>query len=184
MFFFKSRWRKTLDKYLYNVALYCCERRVDGFISVKKPDEKLLRSVEQYLVSGPLQEKSVDGFRDRVLTYLAMVEVGLPSESSYVELYKELKGACKQYCRLDGLLKNKVKPDTHFWYNVYKNDDERKFFTSLSRNTRWNWRGIDGIQKDTNLSSARIGEIKRRYSHLIVDNPREQGQFAYWERVH
>lgn len=76
------------------------------------------------------------------------------------------------------------------WYNVYpqgtkEGDEEQKFFTSLARNTKWNWRSVSSISKETGLSKERVEDIIFKYMKkgMIFQNPKNDDQWGYWANV-
>ena len=86
-------------------------------------------------------------------------------------------------------MKNKVKTPPK-WTAVYpqgtkQGDEEQDFFISLSRNPKWQWRSTASIAKEAKLSKERVEEIIAKYykKGMIFQNPANEDQWAYWERV-
>lgn len=75
------------------------------------------------------------------------------------------------------------------WYDVYprgskEGDEEEKVFISLSRKV-WAWRSIGSISKESGLSKERVEEILYKYykKGLVFQNPKNEDQWGYWDRV-
>lgn len=76
------------------------------------------------------------------------------------------------------------------WTDVYphgtkEGDEELKFFISLARNTKYQWRSISAISKEAGLSKERVEEIMNKYykKGMVFQNPKNEDQWGYWERV-
>ena len=78
------------------------------------------------------------------------------------------------------------------WIDVYPQgtkdgDEEQKFFIALARNAKWEWRTVVAIAKDAGLSPQRVEEIiqkyHKKYPGMIVQSPKNEDLWAYWERV-
>lgn len=76
------------------------------------------------------------------------------------------------------------------WYNVYpqgtrEGDEEQKFFTSLARNNKWNWRSVASLAKETGLTKERVEQILYKYykKGLVFQNPKNDEQWGYWDNV-
>lgn len=85
-------------------------------------------------------------------------------------------------------LKNKVIPKK--WTEVYPlgtkaGNEESKFFISLTRNTKYDWRSVAAISKESSLSKKRVEEIINKYYKLgmIIQHPKNELHWGYWERV-
>ena len=76
------------------------------------------------------------------------------------------------------------------WTEIYpqgtkEGDEEQGFFISLSRNPKYQWRSTAQISKEANLSKERVDEILNKYYKrgVVFQNPSNEDQWAYWERV-
>jgi len=76
------------------------------------------------------------------------------------------------------------------WTEVYpqgtkEGDEEQSVFICLARHPKWTFRSIAQISKETNLSKERIEEILEKYwrKGMVFQNPNNEDQWAYWERV-
>jgi hypothetical protein len=76
------------------------------------------------------------------------------------------------------------------WTDVYphgtkEGDEELKFFISLARNQKYQWRSISAISKETGLTKERVEEIIAKYykKGMVFQNPKNEDQWGYWERV-
>jgi len=76
------------------------------------------------------------------------------------------------------------------WVDVYphgtkEGDEEFKFFNSLGRNKKFHWRSASGIAKETGLDPERVEEIIQKYykKGMVFQNPKNDDQWGYWERV-
>ena len=76
------------------------------------------------------------------------------------------------------------------WTEVYpqgtkEGNEEQKFFISLARNPKFEWRSTGMIQKETGLPRKRVEEIIAKYlkAGLIIASPTKEEHWAYWERV-
>lgn len=76
------------------------------------------------------------------------------------------------------------------WTDVYpqgtkEGDEEQGFFISLARNPKWSWRSTASIAKESKLSKERVDEILNKYwkKGMVFQNPANEDQWAYWERV-
>ncbi len=75
------------------------------------------------------------------------------------------------------------------WAAVYphgtkEGDEELAFFVALTR-TKYQWRSTSGIVSDSGLTPERVEEIIQKYykKGMIFQNPRNEDQWGYWERV-
>lgn len=85
-------------------------------------------------------------------------------------------------------MSKKIKPKK--WTDTYpvgtkEGDEEARFFKVLARNVKYEWRSTAALSKEGNLSKKRAEEIIAKYHKLgiIFQNPRNEEQWGYWERV-
>jgi hypothetical protein len=83
---------------------------------------------------------------------------------------------------------SKIKPRK--WTEVYpvgtkEGDEESRFFKSLARHPKYEWRSTAALAKESNLSTKRAEEIIAKYFRLnmILQNPKNEEHWGYWERV-
>jgi len=76
------------------------------------------------------------------------------------------------------------------WTDTYphgtkQGDEEVKFFISLARNPKFQWRSTSAIAKESGLTKERVEEIIQKYHRkgMIFQNPKNDEQWGYWERV-
>ncbi len=76
------------------------------------------------------------------------------------------------------------------WSNVYpqgckQGDEEQAFFISLARNSKWHWRSTAAVANESNLSKERVEELLMKYykKGMVFQNPANEDQWGYWERV-
>lgn len=76
------------------------------------------------------------------------------------------------------------------WIDVYpqgtsEGNEEQRFFIALARNTKYCWRSISALVKESNLSVVRVETILQKYykKGMVFQNPKTEDQWAYWERV-
>lgn len=76
------------------------------------------------------------------------------------------------------------------WWEIYpqgtkEGDEEQKFFISLERNSKFEWRSTGMIAKETGLTRKRVEEIIAKYLKLgiVIASPTKDEHWAYWERV-
>lgn len=76
------------------------------------------------------------------------------------------------------------------WTDVYPQgtkvgDEEQTLFIALSRNAKWSWRSVAQLAKESNLNKERVIEILEKYSKkgMVFQNPSNEDQWGYWERV-
>lgn len=76
------------------------------------------------------------------------------------------------------------------WTEVYvsgtkEGDEEVKFFRSLARHPKYEWRSTAALAKESGLSQKRVEEIISKYIKLnmIFQNPKNEEHWGYWERV-
>lgn len=82
----------------------------------------------------------------------------------------------------------KIKPKK--WTDVYpvgtnEGNEESRFFRSLARHPKYDWRSTAALAKESNLTSRRVEEIIAKYMKMdmVFQNPKNEDQWAYWERV-
>jgi hypothetical protein len=82
----------------------------------------------------------------------------------------------------------KIKPKK--WTDVYpvgtkEGDEEARFFRSLARHPKYDWRSTAAVAKESGLSPKRVEEIIAKYLkiNMIFQNPRNEEHWGYWERV-
>ena len=85
-------------------------------------------------------------------------------------------------------MSEKNKP--HKWVNIYPQgtetgDQEQKFFIALARHPKYAWRSVSTLSKESGLVSERGEEIIQKYYHkgMIFQNPKNEDQWGYWERL-
>jgi hypothetical protein len=66
-----------------------------------------------------------------------------------------------------------------------KGDEEQAFFIAISRNPKYQWRSVSAIAKESRLTPERVEEIIQKYQKkgMIFNNPKNEDQWGYWERV-
>lgn len=76
------------------------------------------------------------------------------------------------------------------WTEVYPagtpaGDEESRFFIALARNPKYDWRSSAALAKEANLSKERTEEIISKYfkKGMVFQNPANEDQWGYWERV-
>ena len=71
------------------------------------------------------------------------------------------------------------------WTDVYQGEEEYRFFKSLARNPKYEWRSTSGIAKEANLTKPRTEEIIKKYlkKGMIFQNSKNEDLWAYWERA-
>lgn len=76
------------------------------------------------------------------------------------------------------------------WTTVYphgtkQGDEELKFFISLARNPKFQWRSTSAIAKESGLTKEKVEEIISKYHKkgMVFQNPKNEDQYGYWERV-
>lgn len=76
------------------------------------------------------------------------------------------------------------------WTDVYPvgtktGDQEARFFRSLARNPRYDWRSTAAISKESGLSKVRVEEIINKYlkKGMVFQSPKNVDHWGYWERV-
>jgi len=76
------------------------------------------------------------------------------------------------------------------WINVYpqgtkEGDEEQKFFISLARHPKYEWRSLAAVAKESGLDKKRVEQNIQKYykAGMIVQNPKNEDQWGYWERL-
>lgn len=76
------------------------------------------------------------------------------------------------------------------WTDVYpsgtkEGDEESRFFRALARNKKYEWRSTAALSKESGLSKERVEEIISKYikKSMVFQNPANEDQWGYWERV-
>jgi hypothetical protein len=89
----------------------------------------------------------------------------------------------------EAIMKNKVKTPPK-WTSVYpqgskEGDEEQGFFIALARSAKWQWRSTAQLSKEAKLSKERVDEILSKYwkKGMVFQNPANEDQWGYWERV-
>ena len=77
-----------------------------------------------------------------------------------------------------------------FWTDVYpqgtkQGDEEQAVFLALARHPKWHWRTVAALSKESDVSAERIEQILYKYwkINMVFQDPRNENQWAYWERV-
>jgi hypothetical protein len=76
------------------------------------------------------------------------------------------------------------------WIDIYpqrtkEGDEEQDFFIALSRRQKWRWRSTAALAKESKLTKERVEEIIAKYykKGMIFQNPANEDEWGYWERV-
>jgi hypothetical protein len=76
------------------------------------------------------------------------------------------------------------------WADIYpvgtpEGDEEAKFFKTLARNPKYEWRSTAALIKESGLNKKRVDEIISKYHKLglIFQSPKNEDHWGYWERV-
>ncbi len=76
------------------------------------------------------------------------------------------------------------------WSSIYpqgtrEGDEEQAIFIALSRHPKWQWRSVSALAKEANLTKERVEEILSKYwkKGMVFQNPANEDQWGYWERV-
>lgn len=76
------------------------------------------------------------------------------------------------------------------WTDVYpqgtkEGDEEQLFFTVLARHPKYEWLTTAMIARESKLHIERVEEILEKYFNLgiIFNNPENEDQWGYWEKV-
>lgn len=82
----------------------------------------------------------------------------------------------------------KIKPKK--WTEVYpagtkEGDEESRFFRSLARHPKYEWRSTAALAKESGITQKRAEEIISKYikMHIVIQNPKNEEHWGYWERV-
>jgi hypothetical protein len=82
----------------------------------------------------------------------------------------------------------KIKPRK--WTEVYpqgtpEGDEEARFFRSLARHPKYEWRSTAAIAKESGLPQKRVEEIISKYlkRNMVFQSPSNEEHWGYWERV-
>lgn len=82
----------------------------------------------------------------------------------------------------------KIKPKK--WTEVYpqgtrEGDEEARFFKSLARHIKYEWRSTAAIAKESGLDKRRVEEIAAKYMkrHMVFQSESNEEHWGYWERV-
>lgn len=83
---------------------------------------------------------------------------------------------------------SKIKPKK--WVDVYpagtkEGDEEAKFFRSLARHQKYEWRSVAAISKESGLAKDRVERIIKKYFDMgmVFQSPKNEDHWGYWERV-
>lgn len=76
------------------------------------------------------------------------------------------------------------------WTDVYphgtkEGDEEQGVFIALARHPKWQWRSVSALAKEANISKERVEQILYKYwkMGMVFQNPQNEDQWGYWERV-
>lgn len=76
------------------------------------------------------------------------------------------------------------------WTEAYpagtqEGNEESRFFKSLARHPKYEWRSTAALAKESSLSQKRVEEIISKYLklHMVFQNPKNEDHWGYWERV-
>jgi predicted transcriptional regulator len=77
------------------------------------------------------------------------------------------------------------------WWEVYANDEEKKFFvgkdghSGLVRNPDFHWRSTEALSREAGLTKARIEQIIDKYhkAGIVVQHEKDPEKWGYWENV-
>lgn len=82
----------------------------------------------------------------------------------------------------------KIKPKK--WTDVYpqgtpEGDEEARFFKSLARHPKYDWRSTAAIAKESGLTQTKVEQIIAKYlkKSIVFQNPNNEEHWGYWERV-
>ena len=82
----------------------------------------------------------------------------------------------------------KIKPKK--WTDVYphgtkEGDEEARFFKSLARHPKYDWRSTAAIAKESGLGHERVEQIIAKYlkKNIVFQSPSNEEHWGYWERV-
>ncbi len=76
------------------------------------------------------------------------------------------------------------------WTDVYprgttEGDEEQGFFLALECHEEWKWRSTAQLAAEAGISKERCEEIISKYlvKGMVFQNPANEDQWGYWERV-
>jgi hypothetical protein len=82
----------------------------------------------------------------------------------------------------------KIKPKK--WTEVYpqgtpEGDEEARFFRSLARHPKYDWRSTAALAKESGLPQKRVEEIISKYlkRNIVFQSSSNEEHWGYWERV-
>lgn len=82
----------------------------------------------------------------------------------------------------------KIKPRK--WTDMYpqgtpEGDEEVRFFRSIARHPKYDWRSTAAIAKESGLGKKRVEEIIAKYlkKNMVFQSPSNEEHWGYWERV-
>ncbi len=74
------------------------------------------------------------------------------------------------------------------WSQIYpqgtkEGDEEQRFFITISRG-KYNFLSVAQIAQKSGLTKERVEDIIEKYYslHIVLQNPENEDQWAYWER--
>ena len=80
--------------------------------------------------------------------------------------------------------------ELRMWAEVYpqgtpEGDEEQAVFKVLSRHPKWQWRSVSALVKEASVTEKRVEEILYKYwkRKMVYQNPKDESQWGYWERV-
>ncbi|MHA2043394.1 MAG: hypothetical protein ACW99G_01295 [Candidatus Thorarchaeota archaeon] len=83
---------------------------------------------------------------------------------------------------------SKKKQPPH-WYNVYKGDDEAKFFRCLTRIAGYKWRSTSALSAESGLDKSCVEKIIVKYLYngknpigMILQSSTNEDHWGYWEQ--
>lgn len=83
---------------------------------------------------------------------------------------------------------SKIRPKK--WTEVYphgtqEGDEEARFFKSLARHPKYEWRSTAALAKESGLTHKRVEEIISKYlkANIVFQSPKNEEEWGYWERV-
>lgn len=82
----------------------------------------------------------------------------------------------------------KIKPKKWFElcpFGTKKGNEESKFFKSIARHPKYEWRSVAAISKESGLTKETVEKIIQKYFKLgvVFQNPKNEDHWGYWERV-
>jgi len=76
------------------------------------------------------------------------------------------------------------------WINVYpqgtkEGDEEQRFFISLARHPKYEWRSLAAVAKESGLHKKRVEQMIQKYCKegMVIQNAKNEDQWGYWERL-